>query len=191
MSLPLAASIPNGRVMPRARGEGARERERDLPLKRKNCDDPPPPLFRGGGGATRSFLPLLLSRSKKKKNIPFLIAPRRFAQQIHLTSNFLERRCLRAKYELHLPSLPPAFSAFFSSSYHEKNKSFVHIFFFCEGGGTPFIISAHSSTSRSPPLACSSSSSTTLPSIYNHRLPFLPTFPTFSPPFPYHTFFFV
>jgi hypothetical protein len=190
MSLPLAASLPNGRVMPRARGEGARERERGTFLFKGKTATTPPPLFGGRGGDSQFSAPPLPVQKKKKKN-PFLIAPRRFAQQIHLTSNFLERRCLRAKYELHLPSLPPAFSAVFSSSYHEKNKSFVHIFFFCEGGGTPFIISAHSSTSRSPPLACSSSSSTTLPSIYNHRLPFLPTFPTFSPPFPYHTFFFV
>ena len=192
MSLPLAASIPNGRVMPRARGEGARERERGTFLFKGKTATTPPPLSSGGeGGRLAVFCPSSSPGPRKKKKKPYLIAPRRFAQQIHLTSNFLERRCLRAKYELHLPSLPPAFSAFFSSSYHEKNKSFVHIFFFCEGGGTPFIISAHSSTSRSPPLACSSSSSTTLPSIYNHRLPFLPTFPTFPPPFPYHTFFFV
>lgn len=76
MSLPLAASLPNGRVMPRARGEGARERERGTFLfKGKTATTPPPPLFRGGGGATRSFLPLLLSRSKKKKKHPFFNRP--------------------------------------------------------------------------------------------------------------------
>lgn len=76
MSLPLAASLPNGRVMPRARGEGARERERGTFLLKGKTATPPPPLFRGGGGATRSFLPLLLSRSKKKKkNHPFFNRP--------------------------------------------------------------------------------------------------------------------
>ena len=145
MSLPLAASLPNGRVMPRARGEGARKRERGTFLLKGKTATPPPLSSGGEGGRLAVFCPSPSpGPRKKKKTIPFLIAPRRFAQQIHfLTSNFLERRCLRAKYEPYLPSLPPAFSAFFSSSYHEKNKSFVHIFFFCEGGAP------HSS---SPPI---------------------------------------
>ena len=91
---------------------------------------------------------------------------------------------------LTFPPYPPRFLLFFHLPTMKKIKVSCTSFFFARGGHPihhlrPFI------NLPLPPLACSSSSSTTLPSIYNHRLPFLPTFPTFPPPFPYHTFFFV